>query len=281
MTETGKVNTLRVVKILDFGAYLDGGEQGEILLPIKQVPEGTKPDDELDVFIYNDSEDRIIANTELPYAMVGDFAFLKVVAAERVGAFLDWGLMKDLLVPFKEQNKKMEEGRWYVVRVYLDEETDRIAASARLDKFLDLRPPEYKSGEAVNIMIHSKTDMGYKVIINDAHWGMLYNNEIFKPVKVGDRMPAFIKKIREDYKIDVYLNKTGFGQIDKISQDILSIMKENGNFIPVTDKSKPEVIYSIFGISKKSFKKAIGGLYKKRLINIEDKGIRLIDKKHK
>lgn len=276
MAEIGKLNNLRVVKEVEFGVYLDGENEGEILLPIKQVPKGTKPGDALDVFIYKDSEDRIIATTEKPLAMVGDFALLRVVAVDRVGAFLDWGLMKDLLVPYREQKRKMEKGRSYVVYIYLDEESERIAATAKLEKFLDNTKAEYLRDEEVDLLIHSKTEMGYKAIINNSHSGVLYHNEIFQELHIGQRIKGFVRKIREDEKIDLYLNKQGYENIDEISQNIIFKLKENNNFLPVTDKSNPEIIYLTFSISKKNFKKAIGSLYKNRLIKIETDGIRFI-----
>ncbi len=275
MTEIGKLNKLRVVKELDFGIYLDGDEKGEILLPIKQVPKETKVDDIIEVFIYNDSEDRIIATTIKPYGIVGDFVLLKTAAVDRFGAFMDWGLIKDILVPFREQKRTMEAGRSYIVYIYLDSISQRIAASAKLNKYLDKTKPEYKPNEEVDLLIHSQTDMGYKAIINNSHWGILYSNEIFQNLNVGQKIKGFIKKIRDDDKIDLYLNKSGYRQIDKISLNVLKIIKENDNYITVTDKSNPQVIYSIFSISKKSFKKAIGNLYKKKLIKIGKEGIRL------
>ncbi len=277
MIQIGKLNNLSVVKILDFGIYLDGGDEfGEILLPIKQVPEDTEIEDVIEVFIYTDSEDRIIATTIKPYAMVGDFILLRTIAVETVGAFMDWGLIKDLLVPFSQQKKRMIEGRSYIVYLYLDDETKRIAASAKLDKYLDLDTAKFDTDQEVDLLIHSKTDMGYKAIINNSYWGMLYNNEIFQTLFVGQKIKGFIKKIREDQKIDLYLNKAGYNQIEDVSTNIIRILKDNDNFVTITDKSKPDDIYEMFNISKKKFKKAIGNLYKKKFIDIEKDGIRLL-----
>ncbi len=277
MIQIGKLNNLSVVKILDFGIYLDGGDEfGEILLPIKQVPEDTEIEDVIEVFIYTDSEDRIIATTIKPYAMVGDFILLRTIAVETVGAFMDWGLIKDLLVPFSQQKKRMIEGRSYIVYLYLDDETKRIAASAKLDKYLDLDTAKFDTDQEVDLLIHSKTDMGYKAIINNSYWGMLYNNEIFQTLFVGQKIKGFIKKIREDQKIDLYLNKAGYNQIEDVSTNIIRILKDNDNFVTITDKSKPDDIYEMFNISKKKFKKAIGNLYKKMFIDIEKDGIRLL-----
>jgi predicted RNA-binding protein (virulence factor B family) len=275
MAEIGKLNSLRVVKEVDFGLYLDGGEHGEILLPKRYVPESAKPEDILEVFIYLDSEDRIIATTETPYIMVGEFACLKAVAVTPMGAFLDWGLMKDLFVPFREQKLKMEEGRWYIVTVYLDPETKRLVASAKIEKFLDNLPPDYEAGQEVDLLIAGETDLGFNAIINNKHLGVIYRNEIFQPLRKGDRIKGYIKKIREDEKIDLLLQKPGYAKVDDISLKIVDVLKKHNGFLPVTDKSDPDAIYELFGVSKKTYKKAIGTLFKFQIIDIEDKGIRL------
>ena len=276
MIKIGDYNTLRVVKEVDFGIYLDGGEEGEILMPEKYVPEGTKPDDEIEVFIYSDSEDRLIATKETPLAKVNEFACLKVKAVNKFGAFLDWGILKDLLVPFREQKADMIEGYSYVVFIYLDEKTNRLAASAKLNKFLSSEIPPYQENDEVQILIESKTDIGYKAIIENKFGGLLYENEVFKTLRKGDKLNAFIKKIRDDGKIDLALQKSGYEQIDGISENILKILKGNSGFVAANDKSSPEMIKSLFGISKKSFKKAVGSLYKQRLISFKDDGIVLI-----
>lgn len=277
MADIGKLNELRVVKELDFGIYLDGGDSGEILMPKRYVPEGCKVDDMLEVFIYLDSEDRIIATTEKPYAMVNDFVFLKVVAVNSAGAFLDWGLPKDLLVPYSEQRPVMKEGESYVVRVYLDLNSSRLAASSKLDKFLHDEPGNFQPGQEVDLLICEQTDLGWKAIINNSHWGVLYDNEIFLELKKGQTIKGFIKKIRDDNKIDLCLQKPGYEKVDDISEAIITALKAQGGFIPVTDKSSPEIIYKLFGISKKTYKKAIGAIYRKKLISIENDGIRLIN----
>ncbi|HBF89478.1 MAG TPA: GntR family transcriptional regulator [Bacteroidales bacterium] len=276
--EIGKYNKLRVVKEVDFGIYLDGGSYGEILMPKRYVPKDCKPDDEIEVFIYLDSEDRFIATSEKPYGIVGEFALLKVASINRVGAFLNWGLPKDLLVPFKEQKAKMEEDKSYVVYIYVDTVTQRIAASSNLDKFLDNTPPEYEENQEVDLLISNPTEIGYKVIINNLHWGMLYKNEVFQKLRRGQKIKGFIKKVREDEKIDVCLQKPGFEKIDTLTDTILQKLNEYGGFIIVNDKSSSEEIYELFGTSKKTFKKSVGALYKKRLISIEEKGIRLVTK---
>ncbi len=274
MTEIGKLNILKVVKILDFGAYLDGAEFGEILLPIKQVPKNAQVGDELEVFLYFDSEDRIIATCEEPYAYVGDFAFLEVKAVDSVGAFLDWGLYKDLLVPFREQKMDMQVGQSYIVYVYIDEKTGRIAASAKIEKYLDTNKNSYAEGQEVDLLIVDKTELGYKAIINNQDSGILYQNEVFTRIQKGDRVGGFVKKIRDDEKIDLSLYKTGFDKIDEISQKILNVLQKHKGFLRLNDKSEPGEIYNLLGISKKTFKTSIGTLYKKRIISIEKDGIR-------
>ncbi len=274
MANIGKLNTLKVLREAEQGLYLDGDNLGDILIPKRYVPEGTKVDDDIEVFIYTDSEDRIIATTEKPYAMVGQFGAMKVVHVNKFGAFLDWGLMKDLFVPFREQKMKMVEGNTYVVFVYLDLDSDRVAASAKLDQFLDETPPPFEQGEEVDIIVAQKSDLGYKVIINETHWGLIFKNEIFGDIRIGDKRKAYIKNLREDDKIDVSLQKEGYDRIDPLSKTILQKIEDEGGFLALTDKSSPEEIAATFGISKKAFKKAIGALYKQRLIELDTHGIR-------
>lgn len=276
MIDIGKVNTLRIVKEVDFGLYLDGGEFGEILIPSRYVPKDVKVDEYIDVFVYADSEDRLIATTETPLAEVGQFAYLKVKDVNSVGAFLNWGLMKDLLVPYREQKVEMFPGISYLVKVYLDPETERIVASSKLEHFIDNVPAEYEEGQEVDLIVWDKTDLGIKVIVNELHLGLLYANEIFQPLQPGQRIKGFIKKMRDDEKIDVALQKQGYEQVDSIAAAILEKLKTRGGFIEATDKTSPESIKHMFGISKKVFKKAVGALYKNRLIDIEKDGIRLV-----
>ncbi len=279
MLKIGKLNILKIVKEVDFGLYLDGGEEyGEILLPKRYVPEKFEIEDDLEVFIYKDSEDRIIATTETPKAMVGDFALMEVASVNKFGAFLEWGLQKELLVPFREQRKDMEQGKSYVVYVYLDDETKRIAASSKLNKFLDNIPAEYESSQEVDVFIASKSDLGYNAIINGVHWGMLYENEVFKPLERGQKLKAYIKKLRDDEKIDLYLHKAGYDKVEALTGKILETLKEEGGYLDINDKTPSAIIYEVFGESKKTFKKALGTLYKKRLIEIEKSGIKLLDK---
>lgn len=276
MAEIGKLNKLTIVKKVDFGVYLDGGDLGEILLPKRYVPEKYEIGGMVEVLIYRDSEDRIIATTEKPYATVGQFAFLKVVSLSPVGAFLGWGLQKDLLVPFREQKEQMSEDESYIVYIYIDELKKRIVASSKIDKFLKDIPSSFFEGQEVNLMIYGHTDIGYKAIINNAHWGIIYKNEVFEKLEKGQTVKGFIKKVREDNKIDLSLHEPGYKKVGDLAGKIIDELKRRGGFAPVTDKTSPEIIYGLFGVSKSTFKKAIGALYKKRLITIEDKGIRLI-----
>ena len=276
LVEIGKLNTLKILRSTSVGVYLDGGVLGDILLPKRYVPDNAEVDDEINVFIYLDSEDRLIATTETPLAMVGDFAYLKVITLSRFGAFMDWGLMKDLLVPFREQNEKMEKDKFYVVYVYLDDKSNRIVASSKIHKFLDNISPDYTQGEEVELLIAEKNDIGYQAIINNTHTGMLYHNQIFKAIEIGDSISGYINKVREDDKIDLLLEKPGYSKIDELSTKIYDILKENQGYLAVSDKSSPDEISSLFQMSKKKFKIAIGNLYKNKLINIEEGGIRIL-----
>ncbi len=275
MIEIGKYNTLTVVKIVDFGVYLDGGEWGEILMPKEYVPENCSPDDEVRVFIYFDSEDRIVATTEEPAVQVGEFAFLKVVAVSGVGAFLNWGLRKDLLVPFREQRDPMVEGRSYLVYVYMDKSSDRIVASAKIDKYLDQVFPDYEPMQEVDLLVARKTDLGYAVIVNQAHWGLVYDNEVFQLLRIGQKLKGYVKRVREDEKIDVVLQPVGFAKIEGLAGMVLEKLKDYGGVLDLSDKSNPEEIYRVFGCSKKNYKKALGTLLKQGLIEIGESEVRL------
>jgi predicted RNA-binding protein (virulence factor B family) len=275
--EIGKYNTLRVVKNVDFGVYLDGGNGMEILLPTRYVPENCQVDDEIEVFIYHDNEGRLIATTVRPVATVGEFAWMKVKEVSDAGAFLEWGIMKDLLVPYREQKMAMQVGRSYIVYVYLDIITKRIVASARIDKFLDNVPPKYDHNKEVDLLVADETEIGYKVIINHLHWGLIYHNEVFRPLIKGEKLKGYIKEVREDEKIDVSLFPLGYEKVDGIARQIFQTLQQNGGYLPVHDKSDADEIYSLFACSKKSFKKAIGALYKQQLISLDDKGIRIIN----
>jgi predicted RNA-binding protein (virulence factor B family) len=276
MAQIGKINHLEVLKELDFGIYLDGGDLGEILMPKRYVPEGTMLGDFIEAFIYLDSEDRLIATTEKPLASVEEFALLEVVSVTPVGAFLNWGLPKDLFVPFREQRKPMEVGKKYLVYVYLDTDTKRIAASSKIENYLDNIPVDYDENEEVDLIIVNETDLGYNAIIDYSHLGVLYKNEVFQELNPGDSVQGFIKKIRTDGKIDLRLDKIGYEKIISFVDRIIIELQKNKGFLPLTDKSSPEEIYKTFKISKKNFKAAIGALYKKRFIALEEDGIRLL-----
>ncbi|MBI5633326.1 MAG: GntR family transcriptional regulator [Nitrospirae bacterium] len=276
MTETGKFNRLKVINKLDAGVLLDGEELGELFMPRSFSSADYNTGDTVDVFIFYDSDGKLLATTKRPYAVVGDFALLKVVSVTPVGAFLDWGLKKDLLVPFGEQKESMAEGRSYIVYVYRDERTKRIVASSKIGRFLDNGPLELLEGQRVELLICSQTELGYKAIINNSRWGILYKNEIFQSLRKGQQLPGFIKKIRDDGKIDLCLQKPGIERVTDMSDRIIDALKAGGGFISITDKSPAEMIYKMFGASKKTYKKAIGALYKKKLIDIESDGIRLI-----
>ena len=271
----GKYNQLEVVKTVDFGVYLDGGDDGEILLPSRYVPEGCKPGDVLNVFIYLDNEERLVATTLEPYVQVGEFACLEVAWVNEYGAFLDWGLMKDLFVPFREQKMKMQKGHRYVVHAHVDEDSYRIMASAKVERYLSKELPEYQPGEEVEVMAWQKTDLGYKVIVDNKFGGLVYQKEIFKPLEPGMRMQAFVRQVREDGKIDLTLQKDGLQKVGDFAEILLQYIKDNGGHISLNDKSAAEDIYDTFGVSKKTFKKAVGDLYKKRLVILVEGGIQL------
>lgn len=274
--ELGKINRLKVVKFVDFGLYLDGGREGEILLPSRYVPEGVQVGDEIDVFLYLDSEERLIATTEKPKAMVGDFAFLQVAWVNNFGAFLDWGLMKDLFVPFREQKMKMQKGRSYIVHLHIDEESYRIMASAKVERYLSKEMPPYAEGDEVKILVWQKTDLGFKVIVDNRFGGLLYDSELFRHLQVGDRSKAYIKQVRPDGKLDVTLNLQGKAAVSDFSDILLEHLHNNAGKTALCDKSPAEEIYAMFGVSKKVFKKAVGDLYKRRLIRISDDGLELV-----
>lgn len=276
MAEPGKMNTLEVLRTTEFGLFLDGGNLGDVLLPSRYVTAEMEPGDRVELFIMHDSEDRITATTLKPYAMVDEFAYLRVVAVTEIGAFLDWGMPKDLLVPFREQKIRMCEGESYLVRIYLDQLSGRLAATSKLDRFLDKTEADYNTGDAVDLLICSKTDLGYKAIINGTHWGVIFHNEVFSPLKRGQRIDGFIKQVREDGKIDLCLHKPGYEKVTELTHVILDYIKKQGGFMPITGKSSPEEIYTRFGVSKKTYKQAVGALYKKRLIAFENDGTKLV-----
>ncbi len=276
MAEIGKMNGLPVVRACHHGLILDGGDLGEILMPNRYIPNEWKAGDVLEVFLMLDSEDRLTATTLKPVAMVDEFASLRVVSVTHIGAFLNWGLPKDLFVPFREQNVEMREGQSYFVRVYFDKISGRIAASSKLDKYLDRTPAQGKDGDKVDLQIAAKTDLGYKAIINGTHWGMIFHNEVFQPLEQGQKVDGYIKQVRPDGKVDLTLQKVDANRFSSLADVIIKHLEEQGGFMPVTDKSPPEEIYKLFGVSKKAYKRAIGGLYKKRLITFENNGTKLV-----
>ena len=271
----GDYNRMTVVRTVDFGVYLDGGEEGEVLLPARYVLDGCKEGDELEVFVYLDSEERLVATTQTPLAKVGDFACLEVAWVNEYGAFLNWGLMKDLFCPFREQKMKMEKGKSYIVHVHIDHESHRIVASAKVEHYFDPSFPPYRYGDETDLLVWQKTDLGFKVIIDNRFPGLVYKNQIFKDIRTGDRMKGYIEAVREDGKIDVMLQPTGWRMTKETADVLLDYLETHQGVCLLTDKSPAEDIYQAFQVSKKSYKKAIGDLYKRRLITIEEDCIRL------
>jgi len=260
---------------MDFGVYLNAENLGSVLLPNKHAPVGLSPGDVVEVFLYLDSEDRPVATTQKPRAQVGEFAYLEVVASTDVGAFLDWGLDKDVLVPFSEQHRPMQVGRSYLVYLYLNNADSRITASSKIDKFLsDDSPHNFKEAQAVQLIIANSTELGFKAIINHSHWGVLYKNEVHQRLSFGQSIGGYIRRIRPDGKIDLTL-RGGQETRDQYAKAIENYLIEHGGFAPVHDKSDPQLIAKLFGMSKGAFKKTIGALYKQRVITIEKTGIRL------
>ena len=276
MAQLGQYNSLRIIKLIDIGAFLDGGEYGEILLPKKYVTTSMQVDDKIDVFVYNDSEDRIIATTQNPKAVVGDCAYLKVVSTSKFGAFLDWGLPKDLLVPFSEQQKPMQKGYSYTVYLFIDTDTDRIAASTRLEDWLSIEASHFKPRQAVDLLIYSKSDLGFKAVIDGTHLGQLYVNETFQRLHYGEQLQGYIKQLRQDSRIDLMLQLPSHIERNQLSDAIVEHLQQNEGISTLTDKSPPDDIYQTFGVSKASYKKALGQLYKLRRISINKHQITLL-----
>jgi uncharacterized protein len=277
MVQIGKMNRLSIKGMQAYGLHLDGGTAGDILLRGTSSLPRYQPGEEIDVFVYVDSEQRLLASLRKPFACVGEFASLRVVSNGAAGAFMAWGLESDLFVPKSEQQDNMREGRYYVVFIFVNEKTNRITASSKLNKFLNQHPPNYQEGEEVDLLVHAKTDLGYNAVVNGCHAGMIYENEVFQNLSIGQRLQGYVRKIRDDGKIDLRLQRTGFQGIDDISQTILNTLKDRGGTVAVTDKSPPEEVYALFGVSKKVFKKAIGALYKKKLLVLDSDSIKLAD----
>lgn len=267
----GEYNKLIINRFVDFGAYLIDDEDNEVLLPKRYLTGYEELDDEIEVFVYNDSENRPVATTEQPVATVGQFCLMRVKAVNAIGAFLDWGLTaKDLLVPFREQRVRMQAGRSYIVYIYLDPSSQRIVASAKLDKFLSNALPDYYHRQKVDVLIVQQQEIGYRVIIDGKFWGMIYNNELYQPVNIGEHHMGFIKQVRDDGKIDVTLAKIEKMRIDDVADDIFQYLQENGGTMTLNDKSSPEDILRTFNCSKKDFKKALGLLYKQHKVTLGD-----------
>ena len=276
MIQIGQYNTLTVNRKVEFGVYLDNGEEG-ILLPKRFMPRGIKIGGEITVFLYHDSENRIIATTEKPKATVGEIALLTCVSTMGAGAFLDWGLMKDLFVAKSQQLNTMHVGGKYLVKVYVDEQTGRVAATEKIDFQLSNETLTVQELEQVNLIAYRKSDLGFVMIINNVHIGLLHDSQVFQQINVGDKLEGFIKTIRPDNKIDVVLGKIGYQKVEGETEKILRLLKENHNYLPFSDKSNPDDIYNFFGMSKKTFKMTIGALYKQRKIDFGKEGILLIE----
>lgn len=276
MASIGKWNTLMAVEIASNGLLLDGGKHGKILCPTRYLPEDAEPGEEFRVFVYFDSEDRLIATTEEPLAQVGEFACLEVLSVNpKIGAFLNWGLAKDLLLPFAEQLGRAKPGQKVIVAVMIDERSGRIFASQRTNRQLDKSKPLYDNGQEVSLLIAEETPLGYNAFINHRHLGLLYRSDLPRPLEIGEKLDGFVRKIHPDGKIDLSLDSSGKERVRSLSDDILEALNNNGGFLEIGDKSSPEQIRQVFGASKKAYKQALGGLYKQRLVRFENGGVRL------
>ena len=276
MIKVGEYNVMKVIRQVEFGVYLDDEKEG-ILLPKRYVPAGTQIGDELKVFVYTDSDDRQIATTQQPLGVVGDIVNLRVVSLTQHGAFMDWGLMKDLFVPKSKQLTGMRLNGEYIVKIYLDEQTGRVTATEKIEQFLSNETLTVAENDVVDLLIYRRTDIGYVVIINSLHTGVLHFNEIYRTIRVGDRMKGFIKRVLPENKIDVSLGTQGYKRVEDEKEKIIRLLKENNGYLPYNDKSKPEDVYSFFGMSKKTFKMTTGNLYKNQQITFTQTGIQLID----
>jgi uncharacterized protein len=275
MVKTGDYNTLRVLRKVDFGVYLDDGEAG-ILLPKRYVPEGLNEGDDIDVFVYHDGEDRLIATTDKPFGVVGDILKMKAVSVTEQGAFMEWGIMKDLFVPKSKQIQGMLPKGEYLVKIYRDDQTGRAAASERVEEFLHNDVITVKEGDELDLIVLRRTDIGYLMIVNNVHTGVLHMNEVYRPIGVGDKFKGFVKKVTHDNKIDVVAGKMGYSRVEGEAEKVLRLLKENNGYLPYHDKSDPEEIYLFFAMSKKTFKMTTGNLYRERKISFVDGGIKLV-----
>ena len=276
MLHLGIKNTLRILRGTGVGMFLGDEEGNDVLLPKKYVPKNAIVGDDIEVFIYRDSEDRIIATNLEPKIQLNQFACLQVKSVTAIGAFLDWGLEKDLFVPFREQNKKMEEGRWYAVFLYLDEETDRLVASCKVNRYFEKENIDLQIGQEVDLLIFEETDLGLNAVINNKYKGLIYENEIFQRIKIGTRTKGFIKNLRDDNRVDLSLQKQGYANVEPNAERILEKLKANNGFLDVTDKSDSNYVMYQLEMSKKTFKKAVGALYRQKIIRIEDDGLYLV-----
>lgn len=277
MAQIGKRNLLTVVRSAAPGLYLDGGARGEILLPGRYIPTGAVVGGQVDVFVYRDSEDRMVATTEQPFAMVDEMAFLEVASVRHgLGAFLRWGLEKDLLLPIREMDGPVNPGDRIVVFIVLDRRTDRLIATARFNRLLDQKPPHYHEGESVRLMVASRSPLGFNLVVNNLHRGLIYHTEIHQPLKVGDQVQGYVRAIRPDGKLDLALGQAGHRRIGPMAEQVMKVLTERGGHLPYHDGSIPEEIRDVFGMSKKAFKQAIGALFKERRIIIDPDGISLV-----
>lgn len=277
MLRLGDWNELKITRFTDHGAYLDGGAVGELLMPKAYVTPGLCPGDTVRVFVYLDQQERLVGTTETPLAKVGDFAYLRVAWVNQYGAFLDWGLMKDLFVPFREQKQRMEQGKSYVVYVYEDLETRRIAATAKLEQWLRPAPADaYRLGSEVDVLVQHKTPLGFKVIVDNAYAGMVYDDQVFAPIHTGDRLRGTVVALRPDGRLDVSLQRLGADRFRDFASRLLEELQQAGGELPFSDESSPEAIAGRFGVSKKTFKRALGTLYRQRLVQLGNGKIYLI-----
>jgi hypothetical protein len=276
MVKVGDYNVLKVLREVDFGFYLDDGADG-ILLPKRFVPEGLKVGDDIKVFVYHDSEGRLVATTQHPKGVVGEIVKLKAVTVTNQGAFLDWGLMKDIFVPKSKQQSGMRQGAEYLVKIYIDEQTGRVAATEKIEPFLSNEHLTIKEKDLVDMVVYRRTDIGYVVIINNLHTGVLHFNDIYQNITTGDKLKGFIKKVRPDNKIDVVIGKQGYERVEGEAEKILRLLRENNGYLPYHDKSDPNEIYDFLGMSKKAFKMATGSLFKQQKIALTKTGIKLLE----
>ncbi len=277
LMKIGKINKLTVARASDFGYYLIDNANNEVLLPNAYVTDDMKISNEIEVFIYKDSEDRIVATTLKPYVQLEEFAFLQVKEVNQYGAFMDWGLPKDLMVPYAEQSEKMEEGNWYLIFLLIDEQTERLIGSSKENEFVIFNEINVNQGDEVDLLLYNMTELGMNAIVNNMYKGLIFKSDIHKNINPGDKIKGYVKQVREDGKIDILLEPIGYkSNIDKNSDIIISATKKNDGFLNLTDKSSPEDIKQILGLSKKAFKKSLGNLYKQKIVEINEDGIKLL-----